>query len=108
MGVYERVKTVLDTHGYPVETDEYGGGAERYFVVMIDTSPTNFADNSPRHERCSIMVHFIAPRSDDISTMIGEIKSALFAAGFTWPSVVQAGDSQRWREIFEFQYAEAI
>lgn len=108
MGVFSRIKSILDTHGYPVEMDEYGGGEERYFVVMIETRPANFADNKPRHERYSVMVHLVAPKSDDISTIEDQVKSALLAAGFSFPSVVPAGDSERWRQIYEFECVEVV
>lgn len=108
MSVYDNVKSILDVYGYPVESDEYGGGEERYFIVMIDARPTDFANNAPRHERSSVMVHFVAPKSDDISTKEKQIKYALFSAGFTYPSVISAGDSKKWHKIFEFEIVEVI
>lgn len=108
MSVYEKIKAILQSYGYPIEADEYGGGADRYFIVMIDTVPANFSDDAPGHERCSVMVHFVAPKSDDISTNVSQIKTALSANGFTWPSVTPAGDSSKWRQIFECEYAEGV
>lgn len=108
MSVFDQIKSILQPYGYPIEADEYGGGADRYFVVMVDTTPVSFLDNAPKKERYNIMVHYVAPKSDDISSNVDAIKRALKAAGFTWPSVISAGDSTKWREILEFQTSRAV
>ncbi len=108
MSVISDVKSILEKHGYPVEADEYGGDEERYFVIMVDTRPANFADNAPQNEVHSVMLHFVAPKTDDISDVVTQIKRDLFDGGFTWPSVVPAGDSEHWREVFEFKTARSV
>ena len=108
MSVEAKVKAAVAFTGYPFSRNTYTGTADTYFVLMTDTAPTNFADDAPRHERYSIMLHLVSPITFNEITVAGQIKAALFAAGFTYPSTTPAGDDKQNRLVFEFEYAEAI
>jgi len=108
MSVEAKVKAAVAFTGYTVYRNNPTGTESTYFVLMTDTDPTNFADDAPRHERYSIMLHLVSPITYNEIAIAKQIKAALFAAGFTWPGTVNAGDEKQNRLIFEFQYAEAI
>lgn len=108
MSVESQIKAAVASTGYPCEKGTYSGTATTYFVMMLDTDPANFADDAPRHERFSIMLHLVTPKTTNTVTLRKTIKTALFAAGFSYPSMVDASDEKETRLIFEFQATEAV
>ena len=108
MSVESNIKSALAFTGYPCYRNVYTGTDTTYFVIMADTDPVNFADNAPRHERFSIMLHFVAPITFSDVTLRKQIKDALFAAGFTYPSTVNASDEKQTRIVYEFECLEAV
>lgn len=108
MSVESKIIAAVAFSGYPCYRRIYTGTATTYFVMTIDSEPTDFADNAPRHERFSAMLHFVAPITFDDTTLRKQIKDALKAAGFTYPTAMDASDEKQLRVIYEFKIAEVV
>ncbi|MEN6594696.1 MAG: hypothetical protein ABFC31_07125 [Clostridiaceae bacterium] len=87
----------------PCSANTYTGTATTYFVIYADTIPANFANDEPRSERFLIQLHFFCPITTDTTTVRKQIKDAISAAGFSYPSMVNGGDDKTVRLIFEFE-----
>jgi len=114
MSVESRIISAIAFTGYPCESGKYTGTATTYFVMMVDFQPANFSNDTPGHQRCSITLHLVAPMTFDHTTVRKSIKDALFAAGFSYPTEIDAsgaresdGVSER-RIIFEAEYIEVV
>ena len=107
MTINERIIAALN-YGDPVKPNIYTGTADRYFTFNYNTIPDDFADDAPGHERYFIQVHFVCPLNYDSVSRRAEIKTKLFAAGFTWPNVTDATDEDGQHWIFECEYAEGV
>ena len=91
-----------------IEPDVYTGTATTYITFNYFTTGDDFADDATWHERFFVQVHFVCPLNYDSVSRRAEIKQKLFAAGFTWPSVTDATDSDGQHWIFECEYAEGL
>lgn len=109
MTVDQKIRTALLPLGYPVENAVYQGTEKTYFTFQYTTITTDFADDTPGHERYLISVSLVAPLNNStISKLIRRTKKALFAAGFTWPETFNNSDDDGRNIIFECETAEGV
>ena len=108
MSVESRIVAALKPMGYPVENAVYHGDAKKYYTFLDNTIGTDYADDAPNHEKHLVSVHFFAPLSGNISADIKATKRALFAAGFTWPEVINASDDTGRHFVFECEDVEGV
>jgi hypothetical protein len=112
MSVNKLLRDALLPFGDPVEFGEFvnlpGENAERYFQFGWTTVNEDFADNAPGHQRFLITVEFYCPRSYDCIERNKQVQQALFAAGFTWPSITTDADKTGQHIIFECEIAEGV
>ena len=64
-----------------------------------------YGDDEPGWERWLAQVHLFAPPADNCIRRAAQTKRALFAAGFTWPSMVDASDEDGQHYVFECETA---
>jgi hypothetical protein len=102
------IKTALSSFDCPVVPDEYEGSELTYFIFAVDTHPRNYADNLPRNKVCNVHLHYIAPKTEDISTTKEDIIEALTGAGFSYPDELSVGDANSWHLIFEFEAIRGV
>lgn len=100
--------TALTSFDCPVVPDEYDGTDLTYFVFAVDTYPRGYADNQPEHNVCNVQLHYIAPKTEDVSTTRDEIIEAITGAGFSYPDVLSVGDAVSWHLIFEFEAIRGV
>lgn len=114
MSVASDITAAVGFTGYPVHQISYDGTATTYFVLNMNAIPTNFADDAPQHDRWLVQLHFFAPFTLNTTTIRRRIRDALFAAGYSYPSLVDASETTRASDgteqhvVFEFEVAEAI
>lgn len=113
MTVAERLKTALDVFGDPVyavgratvnDFPEIG----QCFCFSLMTLGESFADDAPQAEKVLVAIDFYCPMTFPAETRKSEVKKALFAAGFTWPSTTESGDSQYRNIVFECEIVDGI
>lgn len=112
--IAEQIKALLAELGYPVANDVYTGTEKEYLVFNYQTIPSNFADDEPQHERVLVQVHLFARHTVSTTKLEKQIKRALFDAGYTWPSRMNATEETRSSTgttrhiVFECETAESM
>jgi hypothetical protein len=100
--------------GYPVQQVSYDGTATTYFVLNMNAIPADFADDAPQHDRWLVQLHLFAPFSLNTTTICRQVRDALFAAGYSYPSQIDASENTRASDgteqhiVFEFEAVEAV
>ena len=108
MSVASDVMAAMAFSGYPCAQNEYTGKEPVYFVFNLNTIPTNYANNNPLHERYLVQLHLYAPQSLNTTVLQKQIKHALCAAGFLYPSQENASDETGQHIVFETETTEAV
>lgn len=114
MSVASRIIAAVAFTGFPCEQIRYDGDEETYFTFNMDTSPADFADDEPGAEVWSVMLHLFAPFTLDTTQLRRRIRTAIRAAGFTAPSMVDASEKVRVADgteqhlVFEFETATGV
>ena len=108
MSVNSLIVSLLAPFGDPVEYGVYNGKLKSYYVFNFTTAGGNFADDEPGHERNLVQVHYFCPLNVNSTGRIAKTKQALFAAGFSWPAMIDASDTESRHFVFECEYAEGV
>ncbi len=112
MNVEEKIVAALAPFGDPVEKSLLYAAANdlppQYYTFSCSSSGADFGDDEPGCERWLVNVHFFAPLRGNISRRVKQTKKALFQAGFTWPSTVDAGDQEGQHIVFVCEIAEEV
>lgn len=112
VSVENRIKAALAPFGDPVEKSLLYAAARdlppRYYTFSCSSFGADFGDDEPGCERWLVNVHFFAPLKGNYTQQVKETKKALFRAGFTWPSMVDAGDKEGQHIVFECEIAEEV
>ena len=80
-----------------------------YCTFNYSEIPDSFGDNGPGAMRYLCQVHFYAPwnvsdgESNNTLATRKALRRSIFAAGFTYPSVEDASDSDYQHFVFEFE-----
>ena len=108
MSIGDHIIAAVAFSGLPCAYEVYGGSATTFLTYNMNSVPTNFADDAPQHDRWLIQLHLFAQPTTDTTTLRNQIKAALFAAGFTYPSQVDATapDDPERHVVFDFETAE--
>ena len=114
MSVASQIRAAVAGFGYPCEQISYDGSAETYFTFNMFSTPDDFADDEPGAEVWSIQLHLFAPFTLDTTMLRKQIKTAIRAAGFTAPSMVDASEKMRVADgteqhlVFEFECSTGV
>jgi len=76
----------------PCYQNNYTGTATVYLTFNFTTRPENYGDDSPGNEVYDIMVHRVAPATYNATTLDKQIKGLLAAAGYDYPTTIEASD----------------
>lgn len=104
------IKSILDTFGYPAEFQDYDGAADTYFVFnYADDRGANYADDAPQEIQYSIQIHLFCPKSFNFLSLKTQVREALFAAGFSYPTVQSnyESDTKINHVVWECEYVKA-
>jgi hypothetical protein len=108
MNLDERIRTALSGICDVVVPQVYTGDAQEYIVFNYSEYPLVFADDTPQSIGYSVQVHLFMPLKVNPNTKKESIKTALFSAGFTYPSIQDVTDDEGQHYVFETTYNEAI
>lgn len=99
----------------PVCPDVYCGKANTYLTFNYTTRGAAYADDAPSFDANLVQVHLFCPLKFDSVKLRGQVRAALFAAGFTWPDVVNAEDGSMQKNdagkqhyVFECEMEEGV
>lgn len=84
----------------------YTGTLLEYAVWAYTEIPEVFADRAPRAARYLIQVHYFLPPKKNPNSNKRALQRALFEAGCTWPSILNAGDAEGQHYVLECEYAD--
>ena len=108
MNLDERIRTALDGVCDVIVPQVYTGDAQEYIVFNYSEYPLEFADNAPHTVGYSVQVHLFMPLKANPNAKKESIKSALFSAGFTYPSIQDVTDEEGQHYVAETTYSGAI
>ncbi|MBQ8129996.1 MAG: hypothetical protein IJ175_07085 [Clostridia bacterium] len=114
MSLASEIRAAVAFTGLPCEQISYDGAEDTYFTFNMFSTPDDFGDDEPGAEVWSIQLHLFAPFTTDTTLLRRQIKTALRAAGFTAPSMVDASESVRVADgteqhlVFEFEASTGV
>lgn len=112
VSVEAQIVAALGGFGGPVEKSLLYAAANkrprRYYTFIVQSFGDAYGDDEPGCERWLAQVHLFAPLSDNCIRRAAQTKQALFAAGFTWPSMVDASDQDGQHYVFECETAAGV
>ena len=108
MSVDAKIVAALEPFGCDVDNSVSFAKDKTYFTFNYSVIPTDFADDAPQHERYLVQVHYHCPLNVNITAIKTAIRRALYAAGFTWPSITDASDENGRHTVFECDIADGV
>lgn len=112
VSVEAQIVAALSPFGDPVEKSLLYAAANkrprRYYTFVCQSIGDAYGDDEPGCERWLVQVHLFAPLGENCIRRAGATKRALFAAGFTWPRMVDATDHDGQHYVFECEMAAGI
>lgn len=84
----------------------YTGALLEYAVWAYTEIPEVFADRAPHAARYLVQVHYYLPPKQNPNPTKRALQRALFDAGCTWPSILNAGDGEGQHYVLECEYAD--
>lgn len=84
----------------------YTEKALEYATYNFNRWPELFAEGEPDAIKSYVQVHYYMPHGKDPEETLRQLTAALFAAGFTWPSVTDASDRDGQHYVLECQDVE--
>lgn len=114
MSLERKIIKTLEFAGYPIAQTSYAGKSETYFVFRIDKVPTEFTDDAPGYDIAMIQIHLFAPFTLNTRKLRQQVRKAFFDAGFTYPVIVDASETERSSDgteqhiVFECEIEEVI
>ena len=88
----------------PLSPNVYTGDALSYLVYTYYVIPEVFAESVSNISRYMIQLHYYLPHKANPNTVKLAIVQACYTAGFTYPSMTNATDSEGQHYVFEFEY----
>lgn len=84
----------------------YTGKALEYATYNISSWPDLYAESEPGAIQRFVQVHIYLPHGRDPEEKLDQMAEALLRAGFTYPSVTDASDSEGQHFVLECRDAE--
>ena len=108
MNLDARIRTALTGICDVIVPQVYIGDATEYIVFNYSEYPLEFADNAPHTVGYSVQVHLFTPLKANPNTRKDSIQSALFTAGFSYPSIQDVTDEEGQHYVFQTTFEELI
>lgn len=101
--INERIRTAVTPIVPDCEPHKYEGDSDTYVIFEYIVTPTFFLDNEPMGWKASVTLLLVLPLEKNSLQLRSNLCSAIMAAGFTAPTVEDAGDGteQCWQLQFE-------
>ena len=92
MSVASGIKATLAATGLTIAKNNYMGANTSYITFNYSTKPDKFAADDPQYEAYLIHIHLITPVTVNTTAYEAQIKALLVAAGYAYPTTVDASD----------------
>lgn len=92
---------------FPCAPNQYHGKELEYVVWNYYQISSVYAEDLPAAARYPTQVHYYLPHGKNPNTGKLQLQRALFDAGFTWPSITNASDSEGQHYVLECEYVNA-
>lgn len=92
MSVASDIRSALAATGLTIAKGTYTGTNASYITFNYSTNPDKFAADSPQYELYLIQVHLITPATVNTTSLESQIKALLVAAGYTYPTTIDASE----------------
>ena len=104
MTINQVIITALSALSIPCEPDTNTIDATEYLTFNYFTNGECFGSGKVWLERYNAQIHYCCPSGYNCLSKLAQIKSLLFAGGFSWPGMTDESDiyGQRW--VFECDY----
>lgn len=101
--INERIRAAVTPFVLECVPHVYEGNGDTYAVFEYRETPIDFIDNEPMGWKAEITLYLILPLEKNSLQLRGDLSRAILAAGFTAPTVEDAGDGteQCWQFQFE-------
>ena len=104
MNVNGLISNALKSLGHPVYPDKYTGTAETYIIFNYeDDRGEVFADDEPEIDKAYLQIHLFCPGNFNYMTLKKQIRSKLFRAGFSYPSITSLYEKDTDKNHIIFQ-----
>jgi len=103
MGMEERIRDAVLPVVPTCVPNEDVGEAEEYCTFNFDEQPEMSGDDAPQAIRYLCQLHYFLPKERRPTATKKALCRALLAAGFTYPTVVNASDGAGQHYVFEFE-----
>ena len=101
MTINKKIIQALSPFGYPISAGVFLDDKPIYFAFFYNTVGTMDGDNAPLLEKYLVSVQLITPIKFNPISVIRRVKSALFGAGFSFPSMSSYADGDNQQYVFE-------
>ena len=105
MSVEKTIISALRPIGWPVESGVYTGDADKYIVFSYTSLGDDYSDDEAQHERVLLQIHIFAPLAFNVTKTVKDVKNAINAVGFTWPSREDLSDEDGRHVVLECEGA---
>lgn len=103
----ERIITALSPIVSEIEPILYEGDSLEYIVFNYN-EVFSYAESTADARRCIVQVHYYLPFNVNPNANKRLIANALHDAGFTYPSIYNASDSNGQHYTFQCEYVDGI
>lgn len=101
--IEQHIVHALEFTGYKVYNGTFTSTDNAYFVFLIDLYPDFFGNDIAIYGVNHIYVHFYCPITMNTTALRKQIREAIQAEGFTYPSEVNATDEHMQHIVYEFE-----
>lgn len=108
MSIEERILQTVKPIVPEVRPDLYTGDSTEYCTYNLDELPEGHGDDRPRAVRCLVQVHYFLPLGRSPMKTRRALARALLGAGFTYPTVTNASDSDSQHWVLECEWVEGL
>lgn len=105
MTVYQRLLEAIADFDMPKAPQSYLGDAARYMVIDAHATDTVDGDDVPVYALYQMSLSLYTPIREDTVALCAALQQAIYAAGFTFPTVTPGGvtlDGARKCQILAF------
>lgn len=103
MTIDSRINTAVKTVVAECRPNVYDGSSLEYAVYNYTQIPAINADGRPHAMRYLIQVNVYLPHGKNPNQIKKTLANALLTAGFTYPTITNASDSNGQHYAFEFE-----
>ena len=102
MSLNTQIKNAVSPVVSICEPDSYTGESTEYCTFNYFLNPDDFGDNAPGVLQAMIQLHYYCPPKANPLLTLQNLRNAIAAAGFTYPTTENATDLEQGHYVLEF------